>query len=92
VDISRRTSEAVVSGLCLASVITALVSIDSRVRDRFYAVFDQASREGLSPFLERLEELGRALVRTAEEHSLAQEPLLIFTAVALVLVLFMLRS
>jgi hypothetical protein len=81
-----------VSTLCLLTLLTALISIDPRVKERFWQLVSQTSREGVTPAVERIGDAGQAIVRSANDYSLAQEPLLVFTVVAIVLVFFMLRS
>jgi hypothetical protein len=81
-----------VSAVCLASIITAIIGIDTRVRERFWRVFSSASDGDMTPVVDQINAFGQAVWRIAEEHSIAQAPLLVFTAVAVLLVVFMLRT
>ena len=81
-----------VSTLCLLTLLTALISVDHRVKERFLQLVSQTSHEGVTPAVERIGDAGQAIVRSATDYNLGQEPLLVFTAVAIVLVFFMLRS
>ncbi|MBI2835981.1 MAG: hypothetical protein HYX76_16310 [Acidobacteria bacterium] len=89
---SKTMGERAASAFCLAVVIASLLWIDVRVRERFFGFVAEASDGGINPWGSRLGEVGHALARSAQEQSLSNAPLLVFTVVALVLVLFMLRS
>ncbi len=84
--------EAVASGICVVAVLATLVGIDSRVHDRFAALIDQASSDGLATWGQRVAALGDAVVQAARDHSIDQAPLLVFTVVAAALLIFMLRT
>jgi hypothetical protein len=92
VYISRRISEVIISIACLATVIMALVGIDPRVRDRFWQAFSTASSGDVTPVTDQLHAINDSILQLAQEHSISQAPLLLFTVVALVLVMFMLRT
>jgi hypothetical protein len=87
----RRTfGEALGSAFCFVAVLTALVAIDERVRDRMSLMFSDASvGHGWSA---RASEIMDVVVQAAHDQSIAHAPMLIFTMVAVVLVLFMLRT
>lgn len=84
--------EAMASAICVVAVLATLVGIDSRVRDRFVALVNQASSDGLATWGERVGALGDAVVQAARDHSIEQAPLLVFTVVAAALLIFMLRT
>jgi hypothetical protein len=87
---SQRVFDRVVSVLCLAGIITALIYLDSRVRDRFFWLVDEASRsDGISS---NAGSMADAIIRVAHDHSLAHAPLLIFAFVGVVLVCFMFKT
>jgi hypothetical protein len=80
--------EAVASLACLAVVFAALIAIDDRVRERFVMLFGEASGD----FGNRLRSLGDSVLQTARDQSIAQAPMLLFVVVAVVLLVFMLRT
>jgi hypothetical protein len=84
--------EAMASAICVAAVLATLVSIDSRVRDRFQALVSEASSEGLTTWKDRAGAFADAVVQAARDHSIDQAPLLVFTVVAGALLIFMLRT
>jgi len=71
-------------------IIGALVSVDSRVRDRFVQLI--SGGDGISSWDNRLVEFGDALVTAIRYQSLDNAPLLIFATVGAVLFLFMVRT
>jgi hypothetical protein len=87
---SQRVFDRLVSVLCLGGIITAIIWIDARVRDRFFWLMSEASRS--DAFTDHAESMADAIVRAAHDHSLAHAPLLIFAAVAVVLVAFMFKT
>ena len=78
-----------VSTAIFALVLGALVSVDDRVRERFTAV---VSGGQLTPWGDRVGDLGDALLSALRHQSIENAPLLIFTAVGAVLVVFMVKS
>jgi len=66
--------------------------VDARVHERFFLLFAEARSEGVGTWGDRLQSLGAAIVQAARDHSLDQAPLLIFAAVGVVLLFFMLRT
>ncbi len=81
--------DAVVSLVCLATVFGALVVIDDRVRERFSMLFHEAASGDL---VARVSGLADAVIQAARDQSIANAPMLIFTVVGVVLLLFMLRT
>jgi hypothetical protein len=73
------------------AVLAALVSVDDRVRERFTAVI-AGGGSGLTPWGDRIGDLGDALIGAIRHQSIENAPLLIFTAVGAVLVVFMVKS
>jgi hypothetical protein len=73
-----------------AIVIGGLVSIDERVRDRFLAVVQ--GDDALTPWGDRVSELGGALLTAARTQSIENAPLVVFAAAGGVLFLFMFRT
>lgn len=88
----RGVRESVTSALSVGIVLAALVSFDPRVRVRFWSLFGDTPTTALTPFGDRLSDLGNALMAAARDQSIENAPLLIFGAVSLTLVGFMLRT
>lgn len=88
----RGARESVTSALSFGIVLTALVSFDPRVRVRFWSLFGDSGGGVLSPLGDRLGDLGSALWMAARDQSIENAPLLIFSVVGVMLVVFMLRS
>lgn len=88
----RGVRESATSALSFSIVLAALVSIDPRVRERFWSLFENPSGEALSPLGHRLGDLGGVLLAAARDQSIENAPLLIFSVVGVVLVAFMLRT
>ena len=81
--------EGAISGIVFVLVLIGLVSVDPRVRDR---VTDLFLSGGVTPWGDRLGDLGGALWSALRTQSIENAPALVFVAVGLVLTLFMLRS
>jgi hypothetical protein len=71
------------------AVLLMLVSVDDRVRDRFG---DLVGTGGMTPWGDRVGDLGNALMSAIRYQSIENAPLLIFAAAGAVLVAFMLRT
>jgi hypothetical protein len=78
------------SSLVFGGVLIALASVDARVRERVGDVV--ASGDGLTPWGDRVSDLGHALVSAVRHQSLENAPLLVFATVGAVLFLFMFRT
>ena len=81
--------EGAVSGIVFVLVLIGLVSVDPRVRDR---VTDLFLSGGVTPWGDRLGDLGGALWSALRTQSIENAPALVFVTVGTVLTLFMLRS
>ena len=81
--------EAIVSPIVFTGLLVALVSVDERVRDRFGNLL---SGGGISPWTDRVADLGDALITAMRHQSLENAPLLVFTAVGAMLMVFMFRT
>ena len=88
---TRGLKQAFISTAIFAVVLGALVSVDDRVRERFSAVITGGG-QGLTPWGDRVGDLGGALMSAIRHQSLENAPLLVFTAVGVVLVAFMVKS
>jgi hypothetical protein len=87
---NRRIRQALVSVAVFAVILVALVSVDDRVQERFTDVF--ATGTGVSPWGDRVGDLGGALMSAVKHQSIENGPLLVFAAGGAVLFLFMVRT
>lgn len=81
--------QTIASAAVFVAVLTVLVSVDERVRDRFSNL---VAGGDISPWSDRASDLGHALIGAARTQSIEHAPLLVFATVGAVLVLFMLRT
>ena len=88
---TRGIKQGFISATIFAVVLGGLVSVDDRVRERFSAVVGSGG-QGLTPWGDRVSDLGDALISALRYQSIENAPLLVFTAVGVVLVVFMLKS
>ena len=88
----RRSRDLILSAVCLIVVLAGLIAIDPRVRDRFTAALGTATHTGASEWVAQADAIGSAVVQAARHQSVDQAPLVIFTVVAGLLVIFMLRT
>lgn len=88
----RGVRESATSALSFSIVLAALVSIDPRVRERFWSLFENPTEGALLPLGDRLGDLGSVLLSAARDQSIENAPLLIFSVVGVMLVAFMLRT
>jgi hypothetical protein len=86
---TRGIKQGFISTAIFAVVLGALVSIDDRVRERFTAVL---SGGAVTPWGDRVGDLGDALMGALRHQSIENAPLLIFAAVGAVLVVFMVKT
>ena len=82
--------QAIVSATVFSAVLLMLVSVDTRVRDRFGDLV--SGSDSLSPWGDRASDLAHALMGAVRAQSIENAPLLVFAAVGSVLVLFMVRT
>ena len=87
-----RVGDALVSALCIATVVAVLVGIDTRVRDRFSTLVGQVSSQGPRAWGDQLGSLVDTIWQAVRDQSIARAPLLIFGFVAIVLLILMLRT
>jgi hypothetical protein len=88
---TRGIKQGFISTAIFAVVLVGLVSVDDRVRDQFSAVLG-SSGQGLTPWGDRVSDLGDALVSAVRHQSIENAPLLVFTAVGAVLLVVMFKS
>ena len=77
------------STLVFGGVLIALTSVDARVRERVSDVV--TGGDSLTPWGDRVSDLGSALALAVRHQSIENAPLLIFAAVGGVLFVFMLK-
>jgi hypothetical protein len=78
------------STLVFGGVLVALATVDARVRDKVGGVLSGA--DGLTPFGDRITDVGSVIVTAIRHQSIENAPLMIFAVVGAVLFLFMLRA
>lgn len=88
----RGMREIAASALCVTVMLGGLVVADSRVRDQLSTIIDQASPTRVAGWQHTVSALGWALFSAARDQSVEHAALLVFTGVALVLFVFMLRT
>jgi hypothetical protein len=88
--LKRGLRDGVISAAVFGGVLFALVSADPRVRDHVSELFSGAAN--ISPWGDRLGDLGSALWMAARHQSIDNAPMLVFATVGAVLTLFMLKS
>ena len=71
-----------------AAILFGLTTMDPRVQQAMPNLFSG----GLTPFGDRLTDLGSALVTAVRTQSIDNSPMLVFATVGVVLTVFMLRS
>ena len=81
--------EGAVSGGVFVAVLMGLTTVDPRVRD---AISDLFGTGAVSPWGDRVGDVGSALWIAVRHQSIENAPLLVFATVGAVLTLFMLRS
>lgn len=79
-----------ISAVVFAIVLGGLVSVDDRVRDRFSDLLHGS--DSLSPWGDRIGDLGAALLMAVRHQSIDNAPLLVFATVGAVLFVFMFRA
>ena len=89
-QIKLRLRHSILSGLVFCGVLFALVSVDARVRERVSEVV--SGGDGLTPWGDRVADLGSALMSAVRHQSIENAPLLLFTVVGAVLFVFMFRT
>lgn len=78
-----------VSAVVFGIVIMTLVSVDPRVHEHMVDLFQSGA---MTPWGDRVGDLGSALWQAVRDQSLENAPLVVFATVGAVLTLFMLKS
>ena len=81
--------QGLMSGGIFVGLLFALVSIDSRVQERFH---DLVAGQGVSSFADRASQLGDALATAVRYQSIENAPMVVLATVGAVLFLFMVRT
>ena len=81
--------ESVVSAFMFGAIVLTLAAFDPRVRDCVSALVGSGS---VSPFGDRLADVGAALWSAARHQSIENAPMVVFAAIGAALTLFMFRS
>jgi hypothetical protein len=81
--------QSAISMTVFSVVLLGLVAVDERVRERFRQLL--SGNDSLSPWDDRLGDLGHALMSAVQHQSIENAPLLIFATVGAVLFLFMFK-
>jgi hypothetical protein len=87
---NRRLTQTLLSVGIFGAILFALVSIDPRVRDRFRDLL--GGGDGLSPWGDRLGDLGSTLFSALRHQSIENAPMVFFAVVGGLLFVFMVRS
>jgi len=82
--------DGLISAAVFAIVLFALVSADQRVHDHVSDLFNNGS--ALSPFGDRITDLGSTLWSALRHQSIDNAPVLVFTTVGALLTIFMFKS
>jgi hypothetical protein len=86
----KGTRQAIVSAAMFAGLLLMLVSVDTRVRERFREIL--TGGDGVSSLGDRTSDLGGVLVSAVRHQSIENAPLLVFASVGAVLFVFMLKT
>jgi hypothetical protein len=78
------------STLVFGGVLVALATVDARVRDKVGGLLSGA--DSLTPFGDRITDVGSVIVTAIRHQSIENSPMMIFAVVGAVLFLFMLRT
>jgi hypothetical protein len=79
-----------VSTLVFGGMLVALATVDERVRDKVGGVLSGA--DSLTPFGDRITDVGSVIVTAIRHQSIDNAPLMIFAVVGFVLFVFMVRA
>ena len=90
-ELTRNLPERIGSAACLAFVLAVLITVDVRVREHLWVAIGNGA-DGVDGWVERLQVVGSAVADALRYQSIEHAPLLIFTVLAVVLVLLMHRQ
>jgi hypothetical protein len=83
--------ELLLSAVCVGVAVMVVVSFDSRVHERFTLGVERASSGGVSVWVGEIQSVAGAVALAVRDQSLEHAPLLVFSVIAGVLFLCMLR-
>jgi hypothetical protein len=89
---TRRAKETIGSLLCVMVILVVLVSFDPQVRMKAAAIVDDPVGGALTPFGDKVSDLGGTLFHAVKSQSIENAPLLVFGVVGAVLFIFMLKT
>ena len=88
----RRLNDAVISIIALSVLLLMLMSVDPRLRDQIETTVNTPPTSTIRTVTHQVRDASKVVVSAAEDHSLANTPMLVFGLAATVLVVFMLRT
>jgi|RhiMetdeSRZDD1v2_1073273.scaffolds.fasta_scaffold60234_5 hypothetical protein len=88
----RRLNDAVISIIALSVLLLMLMSVDPRLREQVQTTINTPPTSTIRSVTHDVRDMSKVVVRAAEDHSLANGPMVIFGIAATVLVVFMLRT
>jgi hypothetical protein len=88
----RRFHDVMISVLALSVLLVMLAALDPRVRDQVQTTLNTPPTSTIRSVTNEVNNVSKVVVRAAEDHSLANAPMVIFGVAAAVLVVFMLRT
>ena len=88
----RRGGDALISAGVLTLLLVLLAAMDLRVRERFGELLRGTAGTGVGSLGEQLQDIGGVVVTAAWNQSMANAPMTIFVAVAVILTVFMMRT
>ena len=88
----RRLNDAVISIIALSVLLLMLMTVDPRLRDQLETTVNTPPTSTIRSVTHQVHDVSKVVVRAAEDHSLANAPMVIFGIAATVLVVFMLRT
>jgi hypothetical protein len=91
-SIRRTFSDVLISVIALSALLLMLVSVDPRIREQIGTTVSHPSTSTITSVTRQVRDVSNIAVTAAEDHSLANAPIVVFSLVAAVLVMFMLRT
>jgi hypothetical protein len=88
----RRVNDVVISVLALSALLLILLSVDPRLRDQVQTTLNTPPTTTVRSVTNEVRDVSKVVVRAAEDHSLANAPMVVFGIAAAVLTVFMLRT
>jgi len=92
ISLTLRARDLATSMAGFGAVLVTLIVLDDRVARQLAIMFRRAPERELVVMRDWLESLGSAVALAARDQSIDHAPMLVFTAVAILLVIFMVRT